>query len=98
MLPEKDDKAETMEQKDTDEVKISFKNYSSIYPGNEKASLIDVNLELKESQLLGVIGPVGAGKSTLLNTVRVFTGIIASATLAQEMSPILRSLQNLVRS
>ena len=76
MLPEKDDKAETMEQKDTDEVKISFKNYSAIYPGNEKASLIDVNLELKESQLLGVIGPVGAGKSTLLNTVRVFTGII----------------------
>ena len=69
MLPEKDVEADTLAQKKTENVQISLRNYSALYPGNQKPSLADINFELKQGELLGVIGPVGAGKSTLLNTV-----------------------------
>ena len=69
MLPEKDEKAETLKQTVVnDAVKIQFKNFSAVYPGNEKPSLVGINVAVAKSQLLGVIGPVGSGKSTLLNT------------------------------
>lgn len=68
MLPEKDNKAETLKQKTDEDVKINFKNFSAVYPGNDKPSLVGINVKVAKSQLLGVIGPVGAGKSTLLNT------------------------------
>jgi len=43
----------------------------TFYPGtaNERAALIDVNLELDEGDFVTIIGSNGAGKSTLLNVI-----------------------------
>lgn len=42
---------------------LTFKYYETS-PGN---ALENINLELKEGQTLGILGPTGAGKSTLMN-------------------------------
>ena len=46
---------------------IKFKDFSFIYPDSSKESLSNISLEIKEGELVGVVGSVGSGKSTLVN-------------------------------
>ena len=46
---------------------IKFKDFSFIYPDSSKESLSNISLEIKEGELIGVVGSVGSGKSTLVN-------------------------------
>ncbi len=46
---------------------LSIKNVTTAY--NEKVVLKEINLEIKETEILALIGPSGTGKSTLLNSI-----------------------------
>ena len=53
---------------------ISIKNVKKIYPSKQGSvtAVDDVNLEVKEGEIFGVIGYSGAGKSTL---IRMLNGL-----------------------
>lgn len=45
---------------------IIMKNVSFYYPGQTRAALKDINMELKKGETLAVVGANGSGKSTLI--------------------------------
>lgn len=45
---------------------IRIENLTFYYPGNKKPSLKDINLEIKEGEIVSIFGESGSGKSTLL--------------------------------
>lgn len=51
---------------------ISLKNISFIYPGAEKKTISNLNLEVKPGETIAIIGENGAGKTTL---VKLMTGL-----------------------
>ena len=46
---------------------IKFENVSFTYPGNDKPTLKNINLEIKPYQKIALVGYNGAGKTTLTN-------------------------------
>ena len=48
---------------------ISLENVSTVYEGERRPAVRDVNLSLKKSELVYVVGPNASGKTTLLETV-----------------------------
>ncbi|MDD2427173.1 MAG: ABC transporter ATP-binding protein [Eubacteriales bacterium] len=48
---------------------VSYENVSFGYPGSEKNSLVDINLDIKAGEVIGVLGATGSGKSTLLSLI-----------------------------
>jgi phosphonate transport system ATP-binding protein len=48
---------------------VEVQNLKKIYRGLEKPAVRDLNLSVKEGEMIGVIGPSGAGKSTLLRCI-----------------------------
>lgn len=52
---------------------ITIKNVSYCYPGEERPALRNINLEIRENEILGIIGRNASGKSTL---TRLLNGII----------------------
>lgn len=53
---------------------IEWKNVNKIYP-NGKEALKDINLTIKQSEFVAIIGLSGAGKTTLLKTVNKINDI-----------------------
>ncbi len=51
---------------------ITLKNIYKKYDGNDKYSVTDFNLEIKESEFVVIVGPSGCGKST---TMRMIAGL-----------------------
>jgi ATP-binding cassette subfamily B protein len=45
---------------------IEVKNLSYTYPGSNKYAIQDVNMTLKQGQMIGLVGANGSGKSTLV--------------------------------
>ena len=64
LLPEKLDFSDGKLQKD-----LKITGVSARYPNQKCEALQKLNFELKEGELLGVLGPVGAGKSSLFSLV-----------------------------
>lgn len=48
---------------------ISFEKYSFTYAGSERPALKEINLEVKDSEIVLIVGPSGCGKSTLLRCI-----------------------------
>jgi ATP-binding cassette subfamily B protein len=46
--------------------KISAKNLSFTYPGNNFSTINNVSFEIKKGEIIALVGPNGAGKSTLV--------------------------------
>ena len=55
---------------------VSIKDLSKVYD-NGFAALKNVNLEIREGEILALLGPNGAGKTTLISAI---TGIISSSS------------------
>lgn len=51
---------------------ISVDSVSFAYPGSEKYALEDISLDIKEGEVIGIIGGTGSGKSTLINLLPRF--------------------------
>lgn len=51
---------------------VVFDHVTRIYPGNDKPSVDDLNLEIKDGEFLVLVGPSGCGKST---TLRMLAGL-----------------------
>jgi len=47
---------------------IKITNLSKVYPGDFQA-LDNINLEIREAEILALLGPNGAGKTTLISTI-----------------------------
>ena len=48
---------------------ISYEDVTFAYPGSENNSLMDINLDIKSGEVIGVLGATGSGKSTLLSLI-----------------------------
>ena len=46
---------------------IDFKHLSFNYPNSEKSILNDISFEIKQGEIVGIVGTVGSGKTTLIN-------------------------------
>ncbi len=51
---------------------VIFDHVTRIYPGNDKPSVDDLNLDIKDGEFLVLVGPSGCGKST---TLRMLAGL-----------------------
>ena len=47
---------------------VEFKNVSFGYKNYDQV-LVDINLQVKQGEMIGLVGPSGAGKSTLINLI-----------------------------
>lgn len=45
---------------------ISFQDYSFQYPTSDTPTIEKINLEIKQGETLGIVGPTGSGKTTLI--------------------------------
>ncbi|MDR2258277.1 MAG: phosphonate ABC transporter ATP-binding protein [Treponema sp.] len=48
---------------------VEVRELKKIYRGSEKPAVRDLNLTVRQGEMIGVIGPSGAGKSTLLRCI-----------------------------
>ncbi len=60
-------------RKSTPPLVLEVKNFSKKYKGAKNYSALNINLQLKSGEVLGLIGSNGAGKST---TIKCITGIL----------------------
>lgn len=51
---------------------VVFDHVTRVYPGNDKPSVDDLNLDIKDGEFLVLVGPSGCGKST---TLRMLAGL-----------------------
>ena len=51
---------------------VVFDHVTRIYPGNDKPSVDDLNMDIKDGEFLVLVGPSGCGKST---TLRMLPGL-----------------------
>jgi len=49
--------------------KITFKDYSFIYPDGNAHSLHNVSFEIMPGEMVGIVGKIGSGKTTLVNSL-----------------------------
>lgn len=64
---------------------IKIENLTFYYPGNKKPSLEDINLEIKEGEIVSIFGESGSGKSTLL---RMLAGLEHKGTGTIDMDGV----------
>lgn len=54
---------------------IEFKNVCKMYPGSDKNTVDNFNLEIEEKEFIAFVGPSGCGKSTTLRMIAGFEEI-----------------------
>ena len=48
---------------------IELQNIDTIYEGEKRPAIYDINLNVQNGEFISIIGPNGAGKTTLLETI-----------------------------
>lgn len=66
--------------------KIVFKNLSFTYPGAEKKTLKNINIEIEAGKTLAVIGKTGSGKTTLVNLISRLFNVEEGSLLIDDIS------------
>lgn len=62
-----DDLVESSGEKHLNSIQtICFNDYSFQYPTNDTPTIEQINLEIKQGETLGIVGPTGSGKTTLI--------------------------------
>lgn len=61
------DKLDLHEENEISEMNICFNNMSFSYRGEDSNTLSNINLVIKDKDILGIVGQSGSGKSTLIN-------------------------------
>lgn len=65
---------------------ISLENVSTVYEGERRPAVRDVNLSVKKNELIYVVGPNASGKTTLLETINgllpIFKGELSVFSMA----------------
>ena len=51
------------------EGRITFNNFSFLYPGTKEYALKNITLEIAPGEHVGIVGKVGSGKTTLVNSL-----------------------------
>ena len=54
---------------------IEFKNICKMYPGSDKNTVDNFNLNIEEKEFIAFVGPSGCGKSTTLRMIAGFEEI-----------------------
>ena len=67
---------------------INLKNVSFTYPGNQNATIRNVNLEVKPGQVVAIVGPSGAGKTTLVDLILGVLNPDSGQVLISSMKPL----------
>ena len=49
--------------------KITFNNFSFMYPDSQLASLEGISFEIQPGEIVGIVGKIGSGKTTLVNSL-----------------------------
>lgn len=66
---------------------IKITNLGKIYPGAETTTALkDINLEIKEGEVLAFSGPSGSGKTTLLNLIGCLDSITKGEIFVDEVA------------
>jgi ABC-type multidrug transport system fused ATPase/permease subunit len=60
---------------------VEFKNVSLKYQDEKTESLSDVNVRVKQNQIVALIGPTGSGKTSLVNLIPRFYDVTDGAVL-----------------
>ena len=55
-----------------DQPLISLENVSFAYPGSDEYALENINIDINQGEVIGIIGGTGSGKSTLINLLPRF--------------------------
>lgn len=52
---------------DDNDIIMSVKGLSYVYPGSDKKAIDDINIDIRRGEVLGIVGESGCGKTTLIS-------------------------------
>lgn len=67
-----DIKIDNKEKSMTEQALISIDKVSFAYPGSDEYALEDISIDIRQGEVIGIIGGTGSGKSTLVNLLPRF--------------------------
>ena len=75
---------------DENDIIMSVKGLSYVYPGSDTKAIEDINLDIRRGEVLGIVGESGCGKTTLIShmnaILRPQTGDVIIHTKAGDLS------------
>ena len=58
---------EVQTKADDNDIIMSVKGLSYVYPGSDKKAIDDINIDIRRGEVLGIVGESGCGKTTLIS-------------------------------
>ena len=74
---------------------IKFNNFSFCYPGINKKALNNISFEIKEGEMVGIVGKIGSGKTTLVNSLLRLYNVNKNSILIDDVDIMDLDIQNL---
>ena len=74
--------------------RITFNNFSFMYPDASTTSLEGVSFEIQPGEIVGIVGKIGSGKTTLVNSLLTFFSISLTISLLKAQNNTFFSLDN----